>query len=1246
MSNFVTHESCPQCGSKDNVAVYDDGFKECMSVGCDYIVRSRDYSPAKNSKKSYSRVSLPTTDVLNATYFTPETIEAFKVGTYLDENNKTWVVFPTYVDNIPVGYKKRLFKEGGRQVWQRKDFRWGEGGTKPGLFGMQSCRGKDSLIITEGEFDAMAAYQMNGYVYDVVSITKGAPSAVNCIKDHIEFIKSYKEIVICFDNDEPGEQAADEVIKILPGGRAKLATLPVKDAFDMLKEKRDKDFRQYIKGAKMFAPTTLLTGKALAQEALRRLTESAKKGIDTGYPSLNKLCGGFKPGEIVTIVAGTGVGKTTFTLNLSYNIIKNGNPTLFMPLEMSLDNILSRYYELDTGRAIYTPDGVNLPNDYQEVIDGMADNIVVFDHIGSVDMEKILDDIRFAASAYDVNCIVLDHKDAAMATLNEGTSDYRAIDNLMGQLKKVAIETGVCIILVTHQSRSSDDKEDNKASLSRVRGSQGVAQNSDMVLGLERQRDSHVTKVKTLKAHRLIGKYGDFELLYDASTKRMKEIDMEGYEQQDNKVERNNIQVNVGNGGSQTQPVSTVRTDEGGVQETVHPRLHSDNEVGTRNSPRSEGLLQSNRQDEDEASEVQQPRTGHTDNASETDDKTGQEEQDNVRQVVREERLPMVSSPNHSLGMDEPLIALDLETAGFIENGEPPTIVCYSVCNEEMSYVVQGTDGLGDLLTRYVPVFHNASFDVAVLRGHGFKVDKYHDTMLLANTINSNREVGLDALCQELWITNAKIKFDMKAWKKAAFPYTEELKEYAKRDTQATWELWWVLLSQANESQYKLYYEQELPYCEAVMEMQDVGFKLDKDKAIEFAFDLSVQMNDIKNQILQQFPVYPTEKTYKREHEDLELLRTQVNDEGQQEYVYRTYVPFNPGSGDHKTWSLMQQGWKPTEFNKKSGKPKLDDGIISELQNKYPIAKLYSEYSKLKKLHSSFAKPFIEKVDDQDILRGSFNQAGTVTGRLSSSNPNMQNIPASGIGGEIRGLLGVREGKKLVGGDLSNIEARILAHYLEVAFKDSTMANAFRNGLDLHWENAKAWGVAVDPNTDNPKKDPGRSIAKTMLYLIMYGGSYRKLADNLGISEKEAEKHFATFEKNCPSMDLLKRSVWSTLRKRGYIKTLLGRHLEYPNVNSKNKSLASRAERQSFNALIQGSAADIFKDLSVKTQPICEKYGARFVASVHDETLFECPEEHAEEFAKEVTEVWSNQSYLCIPVTAEFAYGDNWNSVK
>lgn len=193
------------------------------------------------------------------------------------------------------------------------------------------------------------------------------------------------------------------------------------------------------------------------------------------------------------------------------------------------------------------------------------------------------------------------------------------------------------------------------------------------------------------------------------------------------------------------------------------------------------------------------------------------------------------------------------------------------------------------------------------------------------------------------------------------------------------------------------------------------------------------------------------------------------------------------------------------------------------------------------------------------------------------------------------------------------------------------MADAFVNNLDLHQQNADSWGVT-------------RDMAKKVLYLTLYGGGANKLAADSGLSLAEAEAIINQVNEKTPAIQTLKDMVYGGVKKKGYIRTIGGRKLFYPDIRSKNRSLRGRAERQSFNALLQGSAADILKIISLNSYPTVKRYGARYVAAVHDESLFYCDSDMSHELAASLTEEWSNSGLLGrIPTTAEFKVGKKWS---
>jgi DNA polymerase-1 len=246
---------------------------------------------------------------------------------------------------------------------------------------------------------------------------------------------------------------------------------------------------------------------------------------------------------------------------------------------------------------------------------------------------------------------------------------------------------------------------------------------------------------------------------------------------------------------------------------------------------------------------------------------------------------------------------------------------------------------------------------------------------------------------------------------------------------------------------------------------------------------------------------------------------------------------------------------------------------------------------------------------------------------------NLQNIWSSGeIGDTIRSLVTVPDGYKIVDIDLSNIEARVLAHYLSLVFRFDALANSFRDGLDLHQTNADLWSCT-------------RQQAKTLLYALLYGAGAKKVAINMGVTEKEAKAAIQRVYDGMPIKDL-KELVWRKCRDRdGVIYTAMGRRLYYPQINSRDHEKKGRAERQVFNALLQGSAADILKVLTLSVLNKAHELGAYLAASIHDELLFYCPEENTSLLAGYLEEKFQARLLKHCPIGGTAKIGNNWLEV-
>lgn len=659
-STFLRHETCPKCGSVDNVAVYSDGFKRCYTPGCDYMVKSDGSIGSYTSGGSHSSFALQTGKhphfLEKQRGLSPEAIKKFGVKLIKSQQGLVQTLFPYYLNNVPVAAKYRDCKDAqGNNVWGEKQFKFAGDSQGCKLFGMQTYDPRrKKLVIVEGELDAIAAWQHCWWEFNVVSIGTGAQGAATSIKQHIDWVSQHEEIIILFDGDTAGQEAAQSAIELFPPGKAKIAQLPngYKDPCDMTAADKGHDILDALRNAQGITPRGVLTKEEVKNNTLRYLLDyEQRRGVSTGYAQLDSLIGGFMPGELITLVGGTGVGKTSYTLNLTYNAsVMSKLNTLFVPLEMTHQTVVSRLTEIELGQKVIVQSG-GCPVDREQLepaLDNVLEHLDVYNHVGALTPRKLIDVIEYYVRANKTRVVVIDHLHAAVNSLGEENS-VKGIDWFVGELKRVALQFNLTIILVSHQSRNSQqDPEDCKASLSRVRGSAGVAQNSDAVLGLERVRTANVFKVVTLKAHRLFGTYGEIAFRYNPETLRILENDYEQETQGEirrgqttsttTKVQEPVRKAHTGEPSK--SPVRAVPTD---VREPVRTGLPTDNPDGQEDIHRSQGVSQKRRQNKVSKGEVLSSLPGLTDVISKSINKTESEVSSffNIRRVGFQARDPM-----------------------------------------------------------------------------------------------------------------------------------------------------------------------------------------------------------------------------------------------------------------------------------------------------------------------------------------------------------------------------------------------------------------------------------------------------------------------------------------------------------------------------------------------------------------------------------------------------------------------------
>ncbi len=310
--------------------------------------------------------------------------------------------------------------------------------------------------------------------------------------------------------------------------------------------------------------------------------------------------------------------------------------------------------------------------------------------------------------------------------------------------------------------------------------------------------------------------------------------------------------------------------------------------------------------------------------------------------------------------------------------------------------------------------------------------------------------------------------------------------------------------------------------------------------------------------------------------------------------------------------------------------------VLECLVHQHPIVSDILEFRMYEKLRSTYLEPMPALADAGGRIHTTFNQLATATGRLSSSNPNLQNIPIRGaLGPRMRSCFVAPSGGRLVAADYSQIELRVLAHMSG----DPTLREAFAAGEDIH---ARTAGILFDKKEVSPDE---RRKAKTINFGLLYGMGPQKLSRELGISLKEAKEFIAVYFSKLSRVRQFYEEIEEGARSAGYVTTLAGRRRILPDINSRNANLAQQARRMAINTVVQGSAADIIKKamLEVDKSPVIGELGASLILQIHDELLLEAPLSQASAAGEEVARIMSSVYQLSVPLAVDWGVGEDWN---
>ena len=573
------------------------------------------------------------------------------------------------------------------------------------------------------------------------------------------------------------------------------------------------------------------------------------------------------------------------------------------------------------------------------------------------------------------------------------------------------------------------------------------------------------------------------------------------------------------------------------------------------------------------------------------------------------------------------LFALDTETDNLDYMAANLVGISFALENGEAAYLPLQLDYLSapktlektTALTLLKPILENPAiqkvgqnfkYDLTIFARNGIDVQGVaFDTMLESYVLNSTGRHNMDDLAKR-YLGHQTISFEEIAGKgKNQLTFNqiplEQAAEYAAEDADVTMKLQQVLWEKLSKEPTleKLFKEMELPLLGVLSRMERRGVLIDSDA-------LFLQSNEIANRL-----------------SELE----------EQAYVLAGQ-PFNLASTKQLQEILFDKLGLPVIQKTPKGAPSTNEEVLEELAFSHELPKVLVEHRGLSKLKSTYTDKLPQMVNPQTgRVHTSYHQAVTATGRLSSSDPNLQNIPIRNEEGRrIRQAFIAREGFTIVAADYSQIELRIMAHLSQ----DQGLINAFTQGKDIHRSTAaEIFGVALDEVTSEQRRN-----AKAINFGLIYGMSAFGLSRQLGIGRADAQSYMDLYFKRYPGVQTFMHDIREKAKAQGYVETLFGRRLYLPDINSSNGMRRKAAERVAINAPMQGTAADIIKRAMIQLdQKLQNAPDIAMIMQVHDELVFEVRSEKVAFYSELIKTQMESAADLVVPLIVEVGQGTNWD---